>query len=125
MVVELAGIQAGEKVLDMGCGTGNLTLTARRTVGASGAGAARVEARMIAEFVTHCRYLAPIFKMIMKIIARGGDVKRAAQPTLGKQRGDDLPMDGQGVIVGQTNQRAHSTASMRILWVMGTNSRLI
>ena len=29
MVIELAKIKAGDKVLDVGCGTGNLTLTAK------------------------------------------------------------------------------------------------
>jgi demethylmenaquinone methyltransferase/2-methoxy-6-polyprenyl-1,4-benzoquinol methylase/phosphoethanolamine N-methyltransferase len=33
MVVEMAGIQPGDKVLDVGCGTGNLTLTAKRYAG--------------------------------------------------------------------------------------------
>jgi ubiquinone/menaquinone biosynthesis C-methylase UbiE len=37
MVVELAGIKPGEKVLDVGCGTGNLTLTAKTAAGSSGA----------------------------------------------------------------------------------------
>jgi demethylmenaquinone methyltransferase/2-methoxy-6-polyprenyl-1,4-benzoquinol methylase/phosphoethanolamine N-methyltransferase len=37
MVVELAGIKPGEKVLDVGCGTGNLTLTAKMAAGSSGA----------------------------------------------------------------------------------------
>jgi demethylmenaquinone methyltransferase/2-methoxy-6-polyprenyl-1,4-benzoquinol methylase/phosphoethanolamine N-methyltransferase len=36
MVVEMAHIQPGDKVLDVGCGTGNLTLTARKSAGASG-----------------------------------------------------------------------------------------
>src|SRR5512133_4019715 len=36
MVVELAGIKPGEKVLDVGCGTGNLTLTAKTAAGSSG-----------------------------------------------------------------------------------------
>jgi ubiquinone/menaquinone biosynthesis C-methylase UbiE len=37
MVIEMAKIKAGDKVLDVGCGTGNLTLTAKNTAGASGA----------------------------------------------------------------------------------------
>jgi ubiquinone/menaquinone biosynthesis C-methylase UbiE len=37
MVVELARIKAGDKVLDVGCGSGNLTLTAKVTAGSSGA----------------------------------------------------------------------------------------
>ena len=36
MVIELAKIKAGDKVLDVGCGTGNLTLTAKQSSGASG-----------------------------------------------------------------------------------------
>jgi len=36
MVVELALVEAGDKVLDVGCGTGNLTLTAQKYVGTSG-----------------------------------------------------------------------------------------
>jgi ubiquinone/menaquinone biosynthesis C-methylase UbiE len=36
MVIELAKIKAGDKILDVGCGTGNLTLTAKQRVGASG-----------------------------------------------------------------------------------------
>lgn len=36
MIIEMAKIKPGDKVLDMGCGTGNLTLTAQKYVGASG-----------------------------------------------------------------------------------------
>jgi ubiquinone/menaquinone biosynthesis C-methylase UbiE len=36
MIIEMAKIKLGDKVLDVGCGTGNLTLTAKRYVGASG-----------------------------------------------------------------------------------------
>ncbi|MHB1413748.1 MAG: class I SAM-dependent methyltransferase, partial [Chloroflexota bacterium] len=36
MVVEMAAIKQGDKVLDVGCGSGNLTLTATQRVGASG-----------------------------------------------------------------------------------------
>ena len=36
MVIELAKIKAGDKVLDVGCGTGNLTLTAKMYAGAPG-----------------------------------------------------------------------------------------
>ena len=36
MVVEMAGIGAGQRVLDAACGTGNLTLTASARVGESG-----------------------------------------------------------------------------------------
>src|SRR5512142_1844610 len=36
MVVELAGIQAGQSVLDVACGTGNLTLTAQKYAGPGG-----------------------------------------------------------------------------------------
>jgi len=36
MIVEMAKIEPGDKVLDVGCGTGNLTLTAQRYAGASG-----------------------------------------------------------------------------------------
>jgi demethylmenaquinone methyltransferase/2-methoxy-6-polyprenyl-1,4-benzoquinol methylase/phosphoethanolamine N-methyltransferase len=36
MVVEMAQIKAGERVLDIGCGTGNLTVTARRYAGPAG-----------------------------------------------------------------------------------------
>jgi len=34
--VDLANFQAGEKVLDVGCGTGTLTLQARALVGTTG-----------------------------------------------------------------------------------------
>ncbi len=36
MVVEMAKIKPGDKVLDVGCGTGGLTMTARKYAGASG-----------------------------------------------------------------------------------------
>jgi ubiquinone/menaquinone biosynthesis C-methylase UbiE len=36
MIVEMAKIEPGDKVLDVGCGTGNLTLTAKIYAGASG-----------------------------------------------------------------------------------------
>ncbi len=36
MVVELAGIKPGDTVLDVACGSGNLTLTAQRYAGAGG-----------------------------------------------------------------------------------------
>ncbi len=35
-IVELAGIKPGDKVLDVGCGSGNLTLTAERLAGPTG-----------------------------------------------------------------------------------------
>jgi ubiquinone/menaquinone biosynthesis C-methylase UbiE len=36
-LIELAGLQAGEAVLDIGCGTGTLAIAAKRRVGPSGA----------------------------------------------------------------------------------------
>jgi ubiquinone/menaquinone biosynthesis C-methylase UbiE len=36
MVVELAKVKAGDNVLDLACGTGNLTLTAQSTAGSEG-----------------------------------------------------------------------------------------
>ena len=36
MIIEMAKIKTGDKVLDVGCGSGNLTLTAQKYVGASG-----------------------------------------------------------------------------------------
>jgi len=36
MIVEMAKIKPGDKILDVGCGSGNLTLTAKRYVGVSG-----------------------------------------------------------------------------------------
>ena len=36
MIVEMAKIKPGDKVLDVGCGTGDLTLTAKNYVGVSG-----------------------------------------------------------------------------------------
>jgi demethylmenaquinone methyltransferase/2-methoxy-6-polyprenyl-1,4-benzoquinol methylase/phosphoethanolamine N-methyltransferase len=37
MVVELAGVRVGDRVLDVGCGTGSLTLTASSAAGSAGA----------------------------------------------------------------------------------------
>ena len=36
MIIQMAGVKTGDKVLDVGCGSGNLTLTAKRYVGSSG-----------------------------------------------------------------------------------------
>jgi Methylase involved in ubiquinone/menaquinone biosynthesis len=36
MIIEMATIKPGDKILDLGCGSGNLTLTAKRYVGTSG-----------------------------------------------------------------------------------------
>lgn len=36
MIIEMANIKPGDKVLDVGCGTGDLTLTAKNYAGASG-----------------------------------------------------------------------------------------
>ncbi len=36
MIIEMAKIKPGDKILDVGCGSGNLTLTAKRYAGASG-----------------------------------------------------------------------------------------
>src|SRR5574341_106944 len=36
MIIEMAKIKLGDKILDVGCGSGNLTLTAKRYAGASG-----------------------------------------------------------------------------------------
>src|SRR3989337_2146573 len=36
MIVEMAKIKPGDKVLDVGCGTGDLTLTAMKCAGSSG-----------------------------------------------------------------------------------------
>jgi ubiquinone/menaquinone biosynthesis C-methylase UbiE len=36
MIIEMANVKPGDKVLDVGCGSGNLTLTAKRYAGPSG-----------------------------------------------------------------------------------------
>ncbi len=36
MIIEMARVKQGDQVLDVGCGSGNLTLTAKKYVGASG-----------------------------------------------------------------------------------------
>jgi len=36
MIIEMAKVKPGDKVLDVGCGTGSLTLTAKKYAGASG-----------------------------------------------------------------------------------------
>ncbi len=36
MIIEMAKVKPGDKILDVGCGSGNLTLTAKRYTGASG-----------------------------------------------------------------------------------------
>ena len=37
MIIQMAKIKAGDKVLDVGCGSGNLTLTAKKYAGTAGA----------------------------------------------------------------------------------------